>query len=254
MMAAQYRLPELDDKSFYTLEKRQMLNDTIVEYYMVHCLKELKPEKSELFHIFNPFFYKKLSHKHKSPDELDKLSRTWDKNIRLFDKKYLIIPVCSYGHWVLVIISHPSRVPVHDDPVCLSDKIALDEQPCLIIFDSLGYKHMSKFSYPFRKFLQFRWKYEKPHEEPRSFMNRTAFKDYSAKVPHQRNTYDCGIFLLHFFGQFIRSPRTTQHKILMEKELINGWLVNAIDLRDRIKSIIKNSNISLCIADDEESN
>lgn len=221
---------------------------------MVHSLMKLEQAKREQFHLFNTFFFKRLVKTVKGgPDDLQELSKTWDRNVKLFNKKYLVVPVCTHDHWLLVIICFPSKVPAEDDPICVGDSNSTSAQglPSILIFDSLRFKYLSKFCDPFRKFLQSRWKYERPNEGKRLFIDRMAFRDYTAKVPTQRNQYDCGIFMLHFFREFIKSPKASQAAIIKQKELRGEWVVDASEMRDNIKKIILKSKQSLMISHSE---
>lgn len=223
-----------------------MLNDTIVEYYMIHCLMRAKPENKRRIHLFNTFFYKKLR---SSRGNLADLSRTWDKNVKLFDHDYLVVPVCSRQHWMLVIICYPANVPALNKPVVIiGDNRRRITQPMILIFDSLRFKYLNSVADPFRKFLQSRWEYERPDACPRMFMAPDVLKTQLAKVPQQRNPYDCGIFMLHFFQKFLTEPDYYKLAVMTQLELRTGWVVDASYLRNHIKDIIRRSKKSMTIS------
>lgn len=212
--------PEIDNKSLRSLEPGRMLNDTIIEFYMNYLMEEAIAKKRDRFHLFNTFIYNKLKSLQRkvqtngnSESCFSQTIRRWDKNVKLFEKDFLVMPVCDHEHWLLVIICYAYRVPAHDEPLVINDHVrssttgqTTEKEPCILIFDSLGYKQMTKFTEPIRSFLTYRWRFEHPNEEPKYFKDRSTFRDINARVPRQRNSYDCGIHLLVSFERFLEHP------------------------------------------------
>lgn len=231
-----WRLPEVDKQSIACLEPDKLLNDTVIEFYMNHI------NQHENVHLFNPFFYNKI----KNSQSCDTYRR-WDKNVRIFDKDYLVVPICDYKHWVLVIVCYPRHVPAHDDPIVIQDNENVTSSsstpPSLIIFDSLGYKYLSKFTNPIRVFLNERWKYERPEEESPDFLSRELLKEIVAQVPRQRNAYDCGVYLLNSFERFISNPSHNYKRIRLGDDLREDWKINHKEKRVEIKRIITRENL-----------
>lgn len=235
-------LPGIDLKSKNSLEPCCMLNDTVVEFYMNYVLQNSVPKATrEKIHIFSTFFYNKIK---KLPqlgeEELNESVRRWDKNVKLFDKDYLIIPICDCHHWTLLIVCYPNEVPVHDDPIVINQNADLRYLPkgCMIMMDSLFIRYLRKFTDPVRSFLHSRWSFEKPNEELRNFKDRGAFKEIYAKVPKQRNTYDCGIYLLNYFEKFISNPSLYYYRIRESKDLTFEWAVDPRRKREVIKQLL----------------
>lgn len=232
---------EIDIKSRKSLEPSCMLNDTVVEFYMAYLLDKLSAFRREKIHVFSTFFYNKIKKlSQQSEAKLNETVRRWDKHVKLFDKDYLIIPICNACHWVLLIVCFPSLAPAHDDPIVINQNLDSKHAPrgLMIIFDSMGYKYMSKFPEPVRIFLHFRWSFEKPNEEMKNFRDPSAFRVINAKVPKQRNHYDCGIYLLNSFEKFIGDPLSSFYKIIESKDLTLEWAVNPTHKRVIIKSLI----------------
>ena len=68
-------------------------------------------------HIFSSFFYRRLSSAKVSllPSQdgtktgFD-LVKAWTRKVNLFEKEFLIVPICENLHWFLAIICHPSKM------------------------------------------------------------------------------------------------------------------------------------------------
>ncbi|KAF9974496.1 hypothetical protein BGZ73_002092 [Actinomortierella ambigua] len=92
------------------LEPDQFLNDTIIEFglkYMQDDLQHVNPELAKQIHVFNSFFYERLSERDgSSPISYNKV-RKWTSKVDLFSKKYILVPVHESAHWYLAIITNP---------------------------------------------------------------------------------------------------------------------------------------------------
>ncbi|TFK73611.1 cysteine proteinase [Pluteus cervinus] len=100
------------------LEPGEFLNDTLIEFGLKRWLKGLEdsqPELAKQIHVFSSFFYKKLNKK--NFDEGFESVKKWTSKLKLFGKKYLIVPINENLHWYLAIIYHPEHVLLPPDPV-----------------------------------------------------------------------------------------------------------------------------------------
>ncbi|GAA5931208.1 hypothetical protein JCM1841_003488 [Sporobolomyces salmonicolor] len=112
------------------LNDDEFLNDTLIEFglkrvlTMVKEADEKRPEGEKiapLVHVFNSFFYKKLSTKKPSKAQKDwdsySLVEKWTKKINLFEKKYIIVPINEHLHWYLAIIVNPGWIVQHAEHI-----------------------------------------------------------------------------------------------------------------------------------------
>lgn len=119
---------------FRCLAVDEFLNDVIIEFYLQYIrLEVLTPEQVEKTHIFNTFFYEALSG---TPTRNPKSSsygmnpaqkrhervEKWTKNVNLFDKDFVIVPINQNAHWFLVIICFPGLINTDFDRKCKSKK------------------------------------------------------------------------------------------------------------------------------------
>lgn len=227
------RLVHIDENSSRLLEGEQMLNDTIVDIYLSHLL-DLKEESwQQKIHLFSTFFYCKFRTIYIKSKDFDEEVKRWEKDIKLFDKQYLVIPICVSHHWVLVIV----RLNTDSVHTYAQDQY---RSGCLVIFDSLGMASASKLlTQPIREFLKSRWKFERPGVEAPDFGSSKKFVEVYAIVPKQRNSSDCGVYLLNSFSKFFIKPKLNLKKLQNYESLALEWSFDPRQLRAKIRSEIK---------------
>ncbi|KAF2897296.1 hypothetical protein ILUMI_08881 [Ignelater luminosus] len=130
----------INTEDYLCLAQDQFLNDVIIDFYLKYLLLNLPKEKQEKIHIFSTFFYKRLTTKpvkasrRSHPAELDPTLtpaqkrharvEKWTKNVNLFEKDFVIIPINENCHWFLAIVCFPGMdgcqtmegKPVHIEP------------------------------------------------------------------------------------------------------------------------------------------
>ena len=103
--------------------------------------------------------------------------KRWTKNFQLFDKNLVLIPICEYSHWFMVVLVRPG-----------------EEQPCMMVLDSLGGDNTRAVDIV-KKYLEIEGR-EKLGEK--ALMNLKEMKVIRPNIPQQKNGFDCGVFLLHY--------------------------------------------------------
>ncbi|XP_041278301.1 sentrin-specific protease 7 isoform X8 [Onychostruthus taczanowskii] len=99
------------------LEYGEFLNDVIIDFYLKYLLLEKAPKHvADRTHIFSSFFYKCLTRTEKNSEGDVKVSaaqrrhrrvRTWTRNINIFNKDYIFVPVNEESHWYMAVICFP---------------------------------------------------------------------------------------------------------------------------------------------------
>ncbi|XP_018605377.1 sentrin-specific protease 7 isoform X3 [Scleropages formosus] len=108
------------------LNSGEFLNDVIIDFYLKYLMLEKAPkEMVERSHIFSSFFYKQLTRKDVSGEEVSSVAakhrrhqrvRTWTRHVDIFKKDYLFVPVNQEAHWYLVVICFPSLLnPLYEE-------------------------------------------------------------------------------------------------------------------------------------------
>ncbi|XP_058239831.1 sentrin-specific protease 3a isoform X3 [Hemibagrus wyckioides] len=150
----------MDDLS--TLYGQNWLNDQVMNMYG-DLVMDAVPDQ---VYFFNSFFYDKLRTK-----GYEGVKR-WTKNVDIFQKKFLLIPIHLEVHWSLVCVNVPQRIITYFD----SQRTLNRRCP----------KHI--------------WKYlqaEAMKREQREFYTGwTGF--FKMNVARQNNDSDCGAFVLQF--------------------------------------------------------
>ncbi|VVB10515.1 unnamed protein product [Arabis nemorensis] len=207
------------------LKPRRFVNDTIIDFYIKYLKSRIPPEEQGRFHFFNCFFFRKLANLDKgSPStfggkEAYQRVQKWTKNVDLFEKDYIFIPInCSF-HWSLIIICHPGEsVPSHvENPPRL---------PCILHLDSIKGSHkdglinifpspMHGFYHEYLKYIMselltcprdhsyLREEWNARHGNTSDFSRAPDLKCISLELPQQENSFDCGLFLLHYLDLFV---------------------------------------------------
>ncbi|KAL3994849.1 Ulp1 protease family C-terminal catalytic domain protein [Acanthocheilonema viteae] len=212
------------------LRPNEMLNDTIIEFYLKYIQMELVPsERRPSIFIFNSFFYSRLtqmppagssvirtiSSRAKWIAENYKGVRTWTKNVDIFSADYIVVPIVEDIHWYLAIITFPrysivNRVP--ETTNCKNDALPKRlRKTCIILLDSLAdaTDMKRKLTVPvLREYLvcEYEDKRKLKDGDTKYFAKELIEKIVPFPIPQQRNYTDCGLFLLKFAECFLLKP------------------------------------------------
>ncbi|KAK8846833.1 hypothetical protein IAR55_005921 [Kwoniella newhampshirensis] len=95
------------------LQEGEFLNDTLLEFGLRHVMDQLDEEMRRTVHLFNSFFYDKLSNKSKKskPSEASwpayESVKKWTKGKDIFSKSIVVVPINENYHWYLAVIVNP---------------------------------------------------------------------------------------------------------------------------------------------------
>jgi hypothetical protein len=203
-------------------------------------------------HIFNTFFYSRLSKRLKPgpkacsdvPNSQLRLSKEdeayaqcmrekyhakvskWTKTVDIFSKDFLFIPICRQNHWILAVICYPGRQPTFDPDSPNEPCLQGDGHPCIIMFDSLNFvTTRSNLTYALRYFLEREWQLQKKSD--RSFA-KSLLPEYFPRSPKQPNDYDCALFVMEYVKRLC-----TEREQVFTSDQVQTDLRNWFD-RDRI--------------------
>ncbi|XP_060767692.1 sentrin-specific protease 7b [Neoarius graeffei] len=226
------------------LRDGEFLNDVIIDFYLKYLqLERADRDVANRSHIFSSFFYKQLTRKANSSEgeaggtaqyRRHGRVRTWTRNVDIFSKDYLFIPVNQEAHWYLVVICFPGLLQTEcvpwkksqtessvDDPkgkpkdstlkstnlpdctVLTCQRNMVTRRPCILIMDSLKLSYHNHIYTLLQEYLQVEW--EVRRGTPRVF-NKDSIKGSHCKVPLQDNSSDCGLYLLQYVESFLQNP------------------------------------------------
>ncbi|KAL8188961.1 hypothetical protein R6Q57_029481 [Mikania cordata] len=224
-------------RDFQLLQPEKFINDTIVDFY-IEYLKKIKTAAAEV-HFFNSFFFRKLvdfdDNQSRSFDSKGAFQRVrkWTKKVNIFEKDYIFVPINFRLHWSLIIICHPGEVVnFRDNKLEISLKV-----PCILHMDSIKGSHRG-LEHCIKCYLSEEWK--ERNNDASEYIS-TKFRDLRflrLEVPQQENSYDCGLFMLHYMELFVKQASNTFNPL---NNFINkDWFypMEASLKRARIKRLI----------------
>ncbi|CAD5210267.1 unnamed protein product [Bursaphelenchus okinawaensis] len=251
-----------------TLNNTEMLNDSIIDFYLNYIYYNiLPPEKRERVFIFNSFFYSKLCKNVTFPvgtkaprprpkrlQENYNSLKSWTKNVNIFEKDYVVVPINEEAHWYLaVIVSPKAGIVLKEDSqptvIQLPKHNAYDEVP-VFIFDSLMdandvHRHMKVVEF-LSHYMSMEYKEKKQDFKlPGCGYRQQVFQLHvPANMPQQSNHYDCGMFLLVFAEIFLlRAPKIGEFNQKTDFGTLFGH-INLRGKRQHIKKLIQDLALS----------
>ncbi|XP_039023453.1 probable ubiquitin-like-specific protease 2B isoform X2 [Hibiscus syriacus] len=206
------------------LEPETFINDTIIDFYIKYLKNQIEPEERQRFHFFNSFFFRKLADLDKDPSSISDgraafvRVRKWTRKLDMFGKDYIFIPVNFNLHWSLLVICHPGEVAAFkDEDLAKSSKV-----PCILHMDSIRGNHAGLKNLV-QSYLWEEWK-ERHKETSEDFSSKFLnLRFVSLELPQQENSFDCGLFLLHYLELFLAEapPNFNPFKIIKFSNFLN---------------------------------
>ena len=86
------------------------LNDAIVNFSLSNILLKLDHVLKQKVHVFDTHFYDQLTKKNANGKH-DNVAK-WTKDIDLFKKQLIVIPVCQNLHWFTILAINPGVITV----------------------------------------------------------------------------------------------------------------------------------------------
>ncbi|XP_073266540.1 probable ubiquitin-like-specific protease 2A isoform X5 [Populus alba] len=186
------------------LHPETFINDTIIDFYILYLKSKLKPGDKHRFHFFNSFFFRKLADLDKGPSNAcgGRLAfqrvHKWTRKMNLFEKDYIFIPINYSLHWSLIVICHPGEV-VHsrEDEGRNSVKV-----PCILHMDSIRGSHRGLKNL-IQSYLYEEWRERHNGTVDDMLLKFLHLRFVPLELPQQENSYDCGLFVLHYVERFL---------------------------------------------------
>ncbi|BBH09216.1 Cysteine proteinases superfamily protein [Prunus dulcis] len=179
------------------LQPATFINDTIVDFYIQYLKSKIQPEEKHRFHFFNSFFFRKLADLDKDQPgacegkEAFQRVLKWTRKVNVFEKDYIFIPVNYRLHWSLIVICHP------DEEIESSPKV-----PCILHMDSIRGSHRGLKNLV-QRYLCEEWKEKHGGTAENVSLKFLHLRFVALELPQQENSFDCGLFLLHYVERFL---------------------------------------------------
>ncbi|CAN8311811.1 unnamed protein product [Cochlearia groenlandica] len=186
------------------LQPETFVNDTIIDFYINYLKKQIQAEERQRLHFFNSFFFRKLADLDKDPSSIadGKAAflrvRKWTRKVDMFGKDYIFVPVNYNLHWSLIVICHPGEVANCTD-LDLKDSTKV---PCILHMDSIKGSHAGLKNLV-QSYLCEEWKERNKGTSDDISSRFKNLRFVSLELPQQDNSFDCGLFLLHYLELFL---------------------------------------------------
>lgn len=160
---------EIRVEDYEKLDTGEWLNDSLVDMWMQWISRHIACKQSSNVHFFTSHFYTTLA------SEGAEGVRSWTakKNINIFEKRLIFIPINKTDHWSLCVVVNPGAIipQVEDEDPLL---------PCILFFDSLNMHRKQKVRTDVSKWLNAEWWRTKDKDAGRIF-NKNSFVLYDPK-------------------------------------------------------------------------
>jgi len=239
VILSEYKQHVISEHDYKTLEYEEFLNDNVVDFYLCYLQHEkLDSEKYNDIHVYSSHFFARLkgstafvikdkAKRVKQEEEEYLRVKNWTRKINIFSKYMLIIPVCEDEHWYLIIVCNPGLVGKRTEDYQEKSLV-----PSIMVLDSLGSSHKKSVE-RIRSYLTY--EYFERFKLPQSFKD-SDIKLNVPVVPHQPNSCDCGIYLLHYVEKIFQSLN-----LFLTNDMPNlaTWFRNSIDIVPKRYNIAK---------------
>ncbi|KAF5462003.1 hypothetical protein F2P56_018050 [Juglans regia] len=207
------------------LQPETFINDTIIDFYIKYLKNQIQPEDKHRFHFFNSFFFRKLADMDKDPTSASDgraaflRVRKWTRKVNIFEKDYIFIPINFNLHWSLIVICHPGEVArLKDDNLEKSPKV-----PCILHMDSIKGSHTG-IKNLVQSYLWEEWNERQKETQEDISSKFLNLRFVSLELPQQENSFDCGLFLLHYLELFLTEVPVnfSPFKIIKSSKFLNA--------------------------------
>ena len=197
-------------------ETKSYLTQGLIDFYLNFLIDNLP--FCNLYYIANSFLYTKLE------EHIDDFNEYifLPKYINIIHYNYFIIPIVKNSHWSMVIIeglniySENNKISLED----LIDKIKI------YYFDSV-IQEKTIVNYRINFHLIFKLiikEYNKNNIIKKDLNNTKLYDKFNViilNLKKQKNRYDCGIFLIYYFENFLLNHKNFEENI----DDLNKWFV-----------------------------
>ena len=110
-------------------------------------------------HVYNSLFYTKLTEEGDEKKGYD-MVRKWTKNVDIFEKEFLVIPINFSNHWSLAVVVRPGLCMYSFQDPGEGENQAIDlnaQKSCIMFMDSLGCHNPGNIGKKIRLYLAHEW-------------------------------------------------------------------------------------------------
>ncbi|RDL36391.1 uncharacterized protein BP5553_05743 [Venustampulla echinocandica] len=134
----------VDKPDIERLDEGEFLNDSLINFYirwLQHGLEKSRPDLAKRIYFQNSFFYERLTSSAKGRRGINyEAVQRWTAKVDLFEKDYIVVPVCENLHWYVAIICNAPRLlnPEPDiEAVDETSPVSVSEKPDSEMIDGM---------------------------------------------------------------------------------------------------------------------
>ncbi|XP_050206158.1 uncharacterized protein LOC126655861 [Mercurialis annua] len=160
------------------------LNSTVFDFHFKYLWSNFPEEKRTIFTYFECIWFYYYMTASSNENVL-----TWIRDKHIFSKKYVIVPIVYWSHWNLLILCNFGE-----------SLDSVNETPCMLLLDSLQKAGPRRLEPAIRRFVLDIFRSEGRPESKKAISKIPLLVP---KVPQQRNSVDCGNYVLYFINLFV---------------------------------------------------
>ncbi|KAG8388909.1 hypothetical protein BUALT_Bualt02G0174300 [Buddleja alternifolia] len=168
------------------IEERGKLDSATFLHYLMHIWSLFPEEKVKSVAYFDPLWFDLYANENNRTMVLK-----WIKEMDIFSKKYVLVPIVMWSHWSLLIFCNLGE--------SLHSKT---NSPCMLLLDSLHAIGPTRLEVLIRRLLV------DVYESEERLENRKQLKKIPLlipKVPQQNKGEECGFYVLYYISLFLES-------------------------------------------------
>ncbi len=222
------------------LEPPEYLNDQLIDFKIKHMMNEVynNTRAENSVYAFNCLFYPKLTEEKKMEKGYPNIKR-WTKNVDIFQKEMLIIPINQSTHWSVLFILFPNRLFAENEKGGGSEDDICDTQsdnegasltvedlqvPCILCFDSSSIHNSKTLAEKIKVYLRMEYMDKKCRGMENSEIQEKIKKCVQEMkhitmndIPIQENGYDCGVYVIKYIDTMLRECLQSSNELISDK-------------------------------------
>jgi Ulp1 protease family, C-terminal catalytic domain len=113
------RRETVEYEDLFRLDEDEFLNDNLIGFflrYLEQHLEQSNPDLAKKVYFYNSYFFERLMQTSKGKKGIDYESvQKWTRNIDIFSRDFVVVPVNESFHWYVVIICNLSKLNTIED-------------------------------------------------------------------------------------------------------------------------------------------
>ncbi|CAM9497083.1 unnamed protein product, partial [Discosporangium mesarthrocarpum] len=187
-------------------QEGEFLNDSLVDLKLKYMqreglLAEMGPHDSAMFQVLSSHFFTKLREgsQYRFQETYNNV-KSWTKNMDLFSKKFVLVPIAENLHWSMAVLVNLHKLKAFNGKYPTFEEG--EEHPCMLFLDSLKMHRPGRVFDYLSKYLEEEWRASGKGGCLK--LDESSMPRVTPKVPLQDNGCDCGVYILRYAQELCR--------------------------------------------------